>query len=353
MITDVNTPAKFLTGEILNDGWVVGENISKSFEYDAKSFSETYLVEKEGHVALLKALDFSIALLDKDPTGALIQLSKSYDFEKELLELCKSERLSRIINIITQGNIPPSPGSIIPVPYFILEYAEKDIKSQIEFDSRFNTAWLLRILHNVTVGLWQLHKHGVAHTNIRPENILEFNKKLQKITRLGGADIKGIRNPILESSVLVDPAYITPEYLYGQNETDWVYNSQAKDVYHLGSLIFFLFTQSNFNSWLFYFLDELNPNYRPGKWGGTFDDVLPYLVDAYDTAIYFFTAYVEDEELKNDLEITLRQLCHPDPKRRGHPKNILSIGSSMSVERFISMFDRLAKMAEINLSNRS
>ena len=79
---------------------------------------------------------------------------------------------------------------------------------------------------------------------------------------------------------------------------------------------------------------------------------LPYLIDSYDKAVYFFTAYVEDAELKEKLEIILRQLCHPDPKRRGHPKNIQSIGSSMSVERFISQFDYLAKVAEINLSKK-
>lgn len=347
---DINKPAKYLSGQLLEGGWKVGKNVTASFEYGADNFSETYLVENDGQIAILKVLDLSIALLDPDPTSALIRLSKSYEFEKELLELCK--RLSRIVNILSQGNIPPIQGSIIPAPYFILEYAERDIKSQIDFDSRLNTAWLLRILHNVSVGLWQLHGQGVAHTDLRPEKILEFNKRLQKLSELGMSDKKGVDTPNKEYLATGDPAYLTPEFLYGHHESDWVYKSQGADVYSLGNLIFFLFTQSTFNTWMYFFLDDLNPNYRHNKWGGTFDDVLPYLIDAYDKAVYFFTAYIDDEKLRDELEVVLRHLCHPDPKRRGHPRNIASVGSSMSVERYISKFNHLASLAEFNLSKR-
>lgn len=349
---DNNKPAKYLTGMTLGDGWKVKQNITKVTSEGSKCFSESYLVEKDGHTAILKALDLSIALLDKEPTKALVQLSKSYDFERELLELCQSKRLDRIINILAQGTVEPFNGSIIPAPYVILEFTELDIKSQIDFDSRLNTAWLLRILHNVSVGLWQLHGQGIAHTDLRPEHIVEFSKKLQKLTELGMSDKKGYETPNKDILSSGDPSYLTPEFLYGQTETDWIYKSQGTDIYHLGNLAFFLFTQSTFNTWLYFYLDDLNPDYRPGKWGGTFNEVLPYLIDAYDKSVCFFIAFIEDQELREKLEIILRQLCHPDPKKRGHPKNIQSIGSSMSVERYISQFDYLSKMAEFNLSNK-
>jgi serine/threonine protein kinase len=339
---DINKPAKSLSGKVLANGWIVKDNVTKE-ESDAKSFSQTYIVEKNGEKALLKALDFSIALLDEDPPKALIQLSKSYNFERELLELCKSERLTRIIKIIDQGNIPPLTGSIIPVPYFILEFAERDVKSQIDFDSRLNTVWLLSILHNVSVGLWQLHQRGVAHKNVKPEHIVEFTKIRQKITELSHSDRRGYENPITDFDQSYDPAYLTPEFLYGHTESDWVYNSQAADVYQLGNLIFFLFTQSNFNTWLFMALDHLHPNFRPGVWGGTFKDVLPYLEEAYDWAIKnFFGPYVDmNDEMKSRLELMIRQMCHPDPLKRGHPKSIASIESSMSVQRFVNEFARM------------
>jgi len=79
---DANTPAKYLIDKVLEGGWIVKENITKTFDQGGKSFSQTYLVEKSGQVAVLKALDFSIALLDEDPTTALIRLSKALILKK-------------------------------------------------------------------------------------------------------------------------------------------------------------------------------------------------------------------------------------------------------------------------------
>lgn len=43
------------------------------------------------------------------------------------------------------------------------------------------------------------------------------------------------------------------------------------------------------------------------------------------------------------------QLCEPDPKRRGHPKNIGSLVPQHNLERFISAFNVLASKAELNI----
>ncbi len=347
----INRPANFLEGKTLAGGWIVKEKITKPFDPAVSSFAKSYIVERKEEdgktkVALLKALDFSVALLDEEPTKALIMLAKSYDFEKELLELCKIQRLTKIVTIIDQGVIPPISGSIIQVPYFILEYAEKDVKSQIDFDSRLNTAWLLRILHNVTVGLWQLHSNGVAHKNVRPDSIMEFRKDLQKLTDIGNSDKKGFETPGKISPLAIDPAYYTPEFLYNHSETDWVHTSQATDAYLLGNLIFFLFTQTSFNTWLLHYLDD---THKPNEWSGTYEEVLTYLEEAYEKAILHFTAWVEEPKLKAELAGALRLLCHPNPRKRGHPLNIASIGSSLSVERFISLFRRLQVEAELEI----
>ena len=344
---NINEPAKFLEGKILEDGWIIGNKIITIQQSFGKSFSISYIAVKDGRQAILKALDFSIALLDSDPPTALINLSKTYEFEKELLELCESKRLSKIINILSKGNIPPLSGSIIPVPYFILEYSDKDIRSQISVDSRLDKAWLFRILHNVTVGLWQLHGQGVAYKNLRPDTIIAFSKQLQKLSELGNADRKGISLPEREQFLNQDPSYLTPEMLYGHDESDWAYKSQSADIYNLGNLIFFLFTQTNMNTWLTFYLDE---SHRWNNWSGSYETVMPYLIDAYEKTIYHFTAYIEDEKLKSELEVTLRQLCHPNPKLRGHSKNIGLVGNALSVERYISQFNRLAKLSELGIS---
>lgn len=41
---------------------------------------------------------------------------------------------------------------------------------------------------------------------------------------------------------------------------------------------------------------------------------------------------------------SIRELCHPDPARRGHPRN-LSGFNPLGLERYISLYDRLVMKA--------
>lgn len=342
-MSSLNQPARYLLGTTLPGGWYVKTHIPSPLAVAGGSFSETYVVEREGSIALLKAIDLSIALSAADPIQELAYLTRTYEFEKSLLELCKSARLTKIVNILDSGNLVPQAGGIIPVPYFILEYADDNVEAKIDHDSRLNTAWLLRILHNATVALWQLHKEQVAHRGLRASAVLEFGQSLYKLTDLGGASMKGLENPTESRGGLVlDPAYATPEMLYGLEEKEWMFKHQAADIYALGNFMFFLFTQTTFTGWMTFYLNEAH---RWNAWKGTFAEVLPYLVEAYDTAVYHFTAFVEDEQLKAELDAVLRQLCYPDPRRRGHPKSMGTV-TALSVERYISVFDKLARQAE-------
>jgi len=47
----------------------------------------------------------------------------------------------------------------------------------------------------------------------------------------------------------------------------------------------------------------------------------------------------------------LRQLCHPDPARRGHPKN-LGRANAGSLERYVSILNTLALQAELDLKRQ-
>ncbi|MEX2604752.1 MAG: protein kinase [Gracilimonas sp.] len=341
---DINRPAAYLEGKTLDSGWKIEEKITNESSELGKNFSISYVAIKNNEKAILKALDFSIAMKAEDPTQEIIELSEAYEFEKALHELCKSQKLDKVVNILESGKISPFEGSIIPAPYFILEFADTNVKNVTNLNSRLNLAWLLRILHNTTVGLWQLHKKKIAHTHLSASSVLEFDKNLYKITDLGRSDIRGADNPYIKKfGPSNDPAHLTPEFLYDFQEKDWIFRSQAKDAYLLGNLVFFLFTQTDFTAWLQFYLDE---NHKWYNWDGTYEDVLPYLIVAYDTAIFHFEAYIEDDHIKEELVNILRYLCHPNPKRRGHPKNISSHGSSLSVERFFTKFERLAKLAE-------
>ena len=54
----------------------------------------------------------------------------------------------------------------------------------------------------------------------------------------------------------------------------------------------------------------------------------------------------------DELAGLVTQLCNPDPQLRGHPKNIGYRGDRYSLERYVSIFDRLAKKAEWSLTRR-
>lgn len=339
-------PAHLLVGTELEGGWRILKRVSRANGTPEDGFLVTYLVEREGAQALLKALDYSSAMNADDPNQAILDLAKTFEFEKNLLELCGEKGLTRIVKILAQGVIRPTQANGFAVPYLILEIAERDISSQIDWDREFSVAWLLKVLHSTTVGIWQLHKHQVAHTNLTADNVQEFSRELYKIAELGRAQVKGVVSPFDKFRPTENPAYATPEYLYGHREADWVYNSQAVDAFALGNLIFFLFTRTHFSTWLhFYTADE----HKWQNWGGTFQEVLPYLSLPFDTAVNHMYGRVADGDVRDALMETIRQLCHPDPRQRGHPKSIDSIGSSLSVERFISRFRHLELMAKANL----
>lgn len=342
-----NRPALYLEGMSLENGWFVKGRVLKLQEFENKQFAISYIVEKGDKKAILKALDFSNALSSKDPIEAIKELTDKYEFEKSLNELCLDKRLSNIVQIIDSGVVRLSKDAIIPVPYFILEYTDESIEDQIKSDSYLNIAWLLKILHNITKGLFQLHRINVALTKLTPETIRAFSQSLYKLSELGKAEMKGRKSPYQGDPSEIEPIYSTPEELYGYEEKDWKYRYQARDLYSLGNILFYLFTQTTINTWLSIYLNE---NHKWDKWGGTYEEVLPYLIEAYSKALEQFKVYVEDHELKNSLLNILSTLCHPEPAKRGHPKNT---GESklgpLALEKYLSEIDALYNKAIIRL----
>lgn len=339
-------PVLYLEGKELNDGWKVTKFIPKSSKSTGGNFSESYIVEKQDQKAFMKALDFSNALRSPDFVNELNKLTREYLFEEELYEICKEKRMSKVVKILGKGTILPEKEGIIPVPYLIFELAAGDIRHQIDFSKKLDIVWYLKILHNVATGLKQMHYNGMAHQDIKPSNILVFGKELHKISDLGRSDSKDLDSPFKDLLIVGDPGYAPPEGLYGHIESEWIYRRQACDVYLLGSLMVFLFTQLNMTTLLF---KHLNPIYVYYSWYGTYEDVLPYLQDAFDNAVSEFMSYIEYDDLSQDLGFILKCLSNPNPKERGHPKNISQVGSSLTLDRFVTMFARLYKNYEIKL----
>ena len=341
-------PHESLEGLNLPGGWTVGQRIRKSKCSTGGHFSCGYLVEHaDGRKGYLKALDFfSMLPQSADPARALEPLIKAFNFERDILETCRERRLSRIVSALDNGAVTP-PGFPPPatVQYIIFELASGDARKLIAAAEGYDLVLALSTLHEIAAGLRQLHGIGVAHQDLKPSNVLLFKElRLSKIGDLGRAAARGAEPPHYAMHPAGDYGYAPPETLYGGELGSWETRRLGCDIYHLGSMICSLVTTIGMTPLM---MMGLEPALRWRNWKGSFEDALDFLYPAFADAV----EYVGDEipkELRTDVTSLLRQLCDPNPTKRGHPLNARSGGgNAFSLERYITRFDFLAKKAQL------
>jgi hypothetical protein len=161
-------PASHLLDVELLNRWRVVERIAGGGGGSGGQFSHGYVVEDhEGRRGYLKAIDYSDALKTPDPARALQPMVDAFNLERDLLEQCKTRRLSRVVKAIESGTIVVPGFAVGTVQYIIFELAEGDVRAQIGTARQFDIAWALRALHHIANGLRQLHQIGVAHQAIQ------------------------------------------------------------------------------------------------------------------------------------------------------------------------------------------
>ena len=198
-------------------------------------------------------------------------------------------------------------------------------------------------MHHVATGLEQLHNIEIAHQDLKPSNVLLFPQDVTKIGDLGRATSRGQDGPHDELKVAGDKGYAPPELLYGQVSADWTKRRLGCDAYLFGSMVVFFFAQAAMTPLIETYLP---PDYHCLNWQGPFKEVLPYIREAFGRAVTAFSSAVPSV-VRNELTVAVRQLCEPDPERRGHPLNRSGHQNQYSLIRYISLFDLLAKKAEM------
>ena len=332
----------------LGNGWTVIEKMDRPSNVTGSTFSVGYIVvnDNSGDQAFLKALDFSTALKQPDPTRVIQVLAETFNYEKKILEECRTSRLDRVALSVADGEIPVGElHESLPVPYLIFDLAEGDIRSKLDMQAQFDLAFCLRALHHCATGLRQLHNRQIAHQDLKPSNVLVYSDSDCKLGDLGSSAYLGVNSPRDEFNIAGDHTYAPPELLYGEVSQDWRIRRLSCDLYHLGSLAVFLFTKVGITAmWKKY----LVPTLQPRQWLGSYKSVLPHVRNAHDLAFLEFEDQIP-EGIRDTLGESVRQLCDPNPHLRGHPRNRSPGGNPYALERYVSRFNLLARNAELGM----
>lgn len=340
-------PAEKLTGRTLGSGWHVVERVHRTPQQTGARFSVGYIVEREGHRAFLKALDYQAAIAHGDPARALADVTMAYLHERDLLRECKTYGLSRVATAIDEGIVYADPADANSVvQYLVFELADGDLRKTLDFSDKFDAGLRLRILHHVTVALHQLHQHKIAHQDVKPSNVLSFSHE-NKIADLGRASKQGVTAPHDNATCAGDPSYAPPEGYFGFEHPDWRFRRLGCDLYHLGSLIASLFVGVSAHMLMQRQVAAVVDVKLVARM--SYDDALPFLQSAFIRVIDEDLAPSFPEFCRTELCEAFRQLCEPDMRRRGDPKQRIVSGAEHDLQRYISLFNRLSLEAQIQI----
>jgi serine/threonine protein kinase len=341
--------AQNLEGRILKTGWKVINKIEKPEYATGQFFSVCYLVEKDDQICFLKAFDFAkfFQIQPASIVDVMTDMLNAYKYEKDLSDLCLNNHVTKVVFVKDSGEEEVEGFSIPTVPYLIFDLADGDVRQRLKVSGKLDFVWRLKSLHDIAVGLKQLHSINVSHQDLKPSNILLFDMD-SKIGDLGRSVCDKLVGPHSSLKFAGDYNYAPPEVMYNYYEADWIKRVFATDCYLLGSMIVFYFTNVTMSALLMKHIPE---NFRWHVWRGTFDEIKPYIADAFTKSLNDFELALDDDQFKFELKQLVEKLCYPFPENRGHPKNILSKGNSYNLERFISKFDLLHKRALYSLKN--
>lgn len=343
------SPARQLSGSSLQGGWRVLDPCPNG-DPEAAEFSCCYhAVREDGTPGFLKALDFTRAVFDpnRDWLDQFSEYLNAYRYERDLHLRCNDRRLSRVITVLSYGEVQiggGAPGPYSRVPYLIFELAEGDVRQRLEQMRDLDSAWALRVLQHTTTGLKQLHQMQVAHRDLKAGNVLTQKQGEEMVLGDLGCAVQIGASVWHESEDTPGTrSYAAPEQLYRGAAKDWEMR-RAADLYQLGCFAVFLFTNRSLTGMIREFLPK---ELIWGRWsGGDYQAVLPYVRSAFAEAVDEAKREIERKlgrpDLTGDLIQAIQELCDPDPLLRGKPKLRNRSVSQYLLEPYESLFNRLA-----------
>ena len=349
------TNASKLIGYTFKKGWKVIKEHQRPRSSTGGVYSICLDVERDGKGYFMKALDFNAHLRKKEVNGnevlALNLMTAQHLYECRLCEICKEGNISKVIHVIDHDEERVEALDML-VPYIVFEKADMDGHDFLNRVARTDFVWRLKSLHDVALGLRQLHQVGITHQDVKPSNILMFGKE-SKLGDLGRSFCETEKCPFEEELYPGDQNYWPPEMRYNQpTPKSWEQRCMT-DCYLLGSLMTYYITNDTLNAIMDRHMPQsMHPSLFSGKW----KELEGPLKNAFQKALTEIESAIPFKRPDNSLEIAFRKrlvediaiLCNPIYQYRGFPK-YTKRGTHMlyQTERALSEMALLVKRAEI------
>jgi serine/threonine protein kinase len=347
LVIDIMTKAYHLSGVTLPGGWLLKDMYTKSAGATGGYFSVQYKAEREGKEYFVKVIDVEKALRRVDVMEFAKELQRqmeAFTYEKDLLEKCRDRSLSKVVRVIDASMIPIDSQNVYPIPFLVFEKADGNIREYISFQNAVDFAWKLKSLHDIATGIEQLHSIEVIHQDLKPSNILQFEKE-SKIADLGRSKTFS-QNGMYDKMLIAGDRTYAPLEIFDEfaflRPVEWLDMNLAMDSYELGNLMTFYFTGMNMTAMLIERLKKIGIAV-----GSTQHEMRSYLDVCYNDCIETIKAGIEYDEFKEDIGLMIYQLCNPDPNKRNDPKTLKERGSNYILRRYITKLDLLQHKAEL------
>lgn len=334
-----------LIGRTTAGGWVIVEKIKFPPDHTGGYFSESFFVERGKERAFLKLMDIT----NFGDLQELLAGLAGFSYETKLISHTTDRGLSRVVNLLESGELEVDPGNPIAVlrrlPYLVFERGVGDIRRTVDVSAAVSEQWRFCVLHKTAAGLLQLHQANIAHQDLKPSNVIQIADDNLKLGDLGRSSMRGNAAPHDGLSVAGAHSYAPFELTYSYVLPDWIERRIATDVFHMGCLAVFVFTNIVLPAAVY---SRLEPAYQPGTWGDSYEGVVPHLKAALARTL----AEISNDfpvAFRHDLSALVADMCNPDPLKRGSGnKSGSSIGTTLWLQKYVSRFDLLEKRSRMN-----
>lgn len=352
-----------LKGEVVGK-WYIKEKVPVSPIGSGGTFSVGYFVTNNESPSDDKEYFMKVINLERalgSGIEKIQQITADFIFEESILNICKDNKLSRVMFPIDSGKdelqhlLTKQPFNNIH--YIVFEKALGDIRTLSNGFQDINMLTSLSALHHAAVGLKQIHSKKIAHQDLKPSNVLQAEDSTHKIADFGRAWSPGISANHDDNEIAGDHNYAPIEQFLGYEYKDTALRRYGTDLYQLGQLILFFFNEVPLTAYYHAYLKRIG--FVMNRTEDLFPQALPYLEVAFQElaeSLYKKIIALSPrennpyiKELAEQIKLFFIELCSPNPENRGYNKAYVQGKYYTFLEKIISKLDLIIRKYEMSV----